>query len=146
MHAHAGVTNARTQMNSTTRVLIIDDKPLTRRGISLLIEQQDDMKVVGELPRSADIPVPSPEFLSRPARPGRFEDGGFLPVHLGDLESAPVAGVVHPTVRDDGRHALAGIHAGPRRHEPDRVRIRKVGVAATRAEQSCRCWLISKLD
>ena len=44
-------------MTSTTRILIIDDKPLVRRGISLLIEQQEDMEVVGDFSRSADIRV-----------------------------------------------------------------------------------------
>ena len=39
----------------TTRVLIIDDKTLTRRGLSLLVEQQEDMKVVGEFDCSPDI-------------------------------------------------------------------------------------------
>ena len=39
----------------TTRVLIVDNKTLTRRGISLLIEQQEDLKVVGEFDCTPDI-------------------------------------------------------------------------------------------
>lgn len=39
----------------TIRILIIDNKPLIRRGISLLIEQQEDMKVVGEFDCSDDL-------------------------------------------------------------------------------------------
>lgn len=39
----------------TTRVLIVDNKTLTRRGLSLLIEQHEDMKVVGEFDCSPDI-------------------------------------------------------------------------------------------
>ena len=55
MHAAAGEVNTRNQVMDTTRVLIIDDKTLTRRGLSLLIEQQEDMKVVGEFECSPDI-------------------------------------------------------------------------------------------
>ena len=39
----------------TKRILIIDNKPLTRRGLSLLIEQQEGMKVVGEFDSTEDI-------------------------------------------------------------------------------------------
>ena len=39
----------------TIRILIIDGKPLVRRGLSLLVEQQEEMKVVGEFDPSPDI-------------------------------------------------------------------------------------------
>ncbi len=39
----------------TIRILIIDNRPMVRRGISLLVEKQADMKVVGEFDCSADI-------------------------------------------------------------------------------------------
>ena len=55
MHAVAGEVNTRNQVMDTTRVLIIDDKTLTRRGLSLLIEQQEGMRVVGEFECSQDI-------------------------------------------------------------------------------------------
>ena len=39
----------------TIRILIIDGKPMVRRGLSLLVEQQEEMKVVGEFDPSPDI-------------------------------------------------------------------------------------------
>ncbi len=39
----------------TIRILIIDNKPIDRRGLSLLVEQQKDMKVVGEFDCSTDL-------------------------------------------------------------------------------------------
>lgn len=55
MHPAAGEVNTRNQVMDTTRVLIVDNKTLTRRGLSLLIEQQEDMKVVGEFDCGPDI-------------------------------------------------------------------------------------------
>ncbi len=39
----------------TIRILIIDNKPIDRRGLSLLVEQQKDMKVVGEFDCFVDL-------------------------------------------------------------------------------------------
>ncbi len=55
MCVSAGELHVSTQFMDTIRILIIDNKPMVRRGLSLLVEQQRDMKVVGEFDRSSDI-------------------------------------------------------------------------------------------
>lgn len=96
-----------------TRVFLLDDHEIVRRGLRDLLEQEDDITVVGEAGSAADalarIPAIGPDVAVLDAR---LPDGSGIDVCRTIRSSDPSIAVIILTSYDDDDALFAAIMAG----------------------------------
>ena len=137
----------------TIRVLLADDHTLFRKGIRTILEQTQDIEVVGEAANGQEAVAKARELV-----PDAILMDIKMPVINGIdaskaiLQENPHIGIVLVTMFDDPESVFAGMRAGARGYvlkEADPDELRRAIEAAYRGEvilsQSWpkRCWSIS---
>ncbi|KRC66991.1 LuxR family transcriptional regulator [Aeromicrobium sp. Root236] len=96
-----------------TRVFLLDDHEIVRRGLRDLLEQEEDITVVGEAGTAADalarIPAVGPDVAVLDAR---LPDGSGVDVCRSIRSSHPAIAVIILTSYDDDDALFAAIMAG----------------------------------
>jgi len=129
------------------RILLADDHTLFRKGIRTLLEQMDDVQVVGEAASGQEVVALAHEFV-----PDVILMDIKMPLVSGIeatrsiLQENPHIGVILVTMYDDPASAFAGMRAGARGYvlkEAEPEELRRAVEAAHRGEVML-CPIIAK--
>jgi two-component system NarL family response regulator len=135
--------------DDTIRVLIADDHALFRRGLNMVLEEEDDIEVVAEAANGNDVvelaKELTPDVVVMDVRMPQL-DG--ISATRAVLEAVPAAAVIMLTVSDDEADLFEAMKAGAAGYLLKEISIEEVGDAVrsvTRGERLVTPSLATKL-
>lgn len=131
-----------------TRVLLVDDHAVFRRGMRSVIDEEPDMSVVAEVGSIAELASKHPDRVDVALVDVRLPDGSGIDVAADLLSADPAVSVVMLTVSDDDGDLYGAVKAGAVGYLLKEIAIDAVADAvrsAARGESSFSPQMATKL-